>query len=48
MQTSPQSAFSPLQSASDRTNSSQRSEDLVYQAMTIVAILMLLGSVWVF
>jgi len=48
MQTSPHSAYNPLPAATSRSTSSQRSEDLVYQAVTIIAILLLLGSVWVF
>jgi hypothetical protein len=48
MQTSPQSAYAPVPAASGRSTSSTRSEDLVYQAVTIAAILLLLGSVWVF
>ena len=48
MQTSPQSACNPLPAASETATPSRRSEDLIYQAVTIAAILMLLGSIWVF
>jgi hypothetical protein len=48
MQTSPHSAFTQLPAASGSLTPTQRTEDLIYQAVTIVAILMLLGSVWVF
>ncbi len=48
MQTSPQSACTQLPTASGRLTETRRSEDLVYQAVTVAAILMLLGSVWVF
>jgi len=48
MQTSPQSACTPLPAVAESTIPSRRSEDLIYQAVTVAAILMLLGSLWVF
>ena len=48
MQTSPQAAFSQFPADSGRMTQPTRSEDLAYQVMTVAAILMLLGSVWVF
>jgi hypothetical protein len=48
MQPSPQSASASLPAVSSRIDSSRQPEDLVYQAMTVAAILMVLTSLWVF
>jgi hypothetical protein len=48
MQPSSHSASTSLPSASSTFPSSRPAEDKMYQAMTIAAILMLLGSLWVF
>jgi hypothetical protein len=48
METSAQSSSSHLTESSGRPVGLRHSEDLLYQAVTIAAILMLLGSVWVF
>lgn len=48
VQTSPHSASVPHGSVSNVAEEPRRSEDLVYQGMTIAAILIVLVSVWVF
>jgi hypothetical protein len=48
MQPTPQSASSTLPQPGTGFTGSLRCEDIVYQAVTIVAILLVLGSVWVF
>jgi hypothetical protein len=47
MQSSPQSA-SPCQPDAAAETQSRKREDLVYQAVTVAAILLVLCSVWVF
>ncbi len=37
----------PLHTA-DEAHTVQTNEDLTYQAMTVVAILLVLGSIWIF
>ena len=41
-------AHNPLPSPSDDGSRPRRLEDIAYQGVTIAAILLLLGSVWVF
>ena len=48
MQLSPQSAPIPLEANADRTDGVGSQADFVYQAVTVVAMLLLLGSLWVF
>jgi hypothetical protein len=48
MQASTQSAPSQLSQAGGRVKQPNRSEDLIYQAVTIASILMVLVSAWVF
>jgi hypothetical protein len=48
MQLSPQSAATPLRVNVNRKEDASRPADLVYQTVTIVAMLLLLGSLWVF
>jgi hypothetical protein len=48
MQSPSQPASTALPAHSGSSTSARRSEDIVYQAMTIAAILLVLGSVWVF
>jgi hypothetical protein len=48
MQSSPQNASASLQARGDAPRQSRKAEDLMYQAITVAAILMLLGSLWVF
>jgi hypothetical protein len=48
MQTSSQSAPSAQPTSSDHASSARKPEDLAYQAVTIAAILLVLGSLWVF
>jgi hypothetical protein len=48
MQTSPHNALASLQAGGDAPKQSRKSEDLMYQALTVAAILLLLGSLWVF
>jgi hypothetical protein len=49
MQPSTHSASNSLPAYSNRSNPARQSpEDRMYQAMTIAAIIMLLGSLWVF
>jgi hypothetical protein len=47
MQPSPQSA-STMQVPAEMPTSTRHCDDVVYQGMTIVAILMVLASLWVF
>lgn len=46
MQSSPQSASTSVHM--DDATASRRTEDLIYQAVTVVAAVVLLGSLWVF
>ena len=48
MQTSPQTACPQTSENAHERPLSARSEDLAYQVVTIAAILLLLGSLWVF
>jgi hypothetical protein len=48
MQTSPQAASSAVPRHSDAPTGPGRHADLIYQAVTVVAVLLLLGSLWVF
>jgi hypothetical protein len=48
MQLSPQSAPIPLELNAGRKEGSRQRADLVYQTVTIAAMLLLLGSLWVF
>jgi hypothetical protein len=48
MQSSSQIASSPFAEQASGFVPSRPAEDRVYQAMTIAAILMVLGSLWVF
>jgi hypothetical protein len=48
MQTSPQAASTSVPTHNDARTGSRTHADLVYQAVTIAAVLLLLGSLWVF
>jgi hypothetical protein len=48
MQSSSQTASSSVPTQAANATPSRRKEDLVYQAVTVVAVLLLLGSLWVF
>jgi len=48
MQSSPQNASISLPARADASRQSRKTEDLMYQALTVAAILLLLGSLWVF
>ncbi|MDR3726300.1 MAG: hypothetical protein P4K86_04570 [Terracidiphilus sp.] len=48
MQLSPQSAPTPLQVNGDQSEGSSRRADFVYQTVTVVAMLLLLCSLWIF
>ncbi|HEY1159883.1 MAG TPA: hypothetical protein VGE83_04590 [Terracidiphilus sp.] len=48
MQSSSQSAYSSPPAPSGVSGESRKAEDLTYQAVTVAAILLLLGSLWVF
>ena len=48
MQSSPQSASTSLPVQANRINQSSQPADLVYQTVTIAAMLLILGSLWVF
>jgi hypothetical protein len=48
MPPSPKSASPALPVSSESVGSRRRSDDLPYMTMTVVAILLLLGSLWVF
>jgi hypothetical protein len=48
MQSSPQTASTSLPEQASRMDRSSQSADFVYQSVTIAAMLLLLGSLWVF
>ena len=48
MQSSPQTASTSLPVQASRADHSGQPADLVYQTVTIAAMLLLLGSLWVF
>lgn len=48
METSTQAASSSVHSSNRGVSGSRKTEDLMYQAVTIAAVLLLLGSLWVF
>jgi hypothetical protein len=48
MQPSPQTASTSLPAPGGTPDHARRAEGLAYQALTIIAILMILGSVWLF
>ena len=48
MHSSPPSAVVPVQSPVDAATPPGQREDLVYQAVTVAAIVLLLGSLWLF
>jgi hypothetical protein len=48
MPPSPESANSALSASPDTASPSRKSGDLPYMTMTVVAILLLLGSLWIF
>jgi hypothetical protein len=48
MHSSPQSAAVPVHSPVDGATSPRQREDRVYQAFTVAAIVLLLGSLWLF
>jgi hypothetical protein len=48
MHSHPQSASNSLPAAQGTSRGSRRAEDLVYQSLTVAAVLLLLGSLWVF
>ena len=48
MPSSPQSAPTRLQVNGDQSPRSGQASDIVYQTITIAAMLLLLGSLWVF
>jgi hypothetical protein len=48
MQSSPQSASSPFAPHTGGLATPRSTEDRVYQVVTVVSILMVLGSLWLF
>ena len=48
MQSSPQSASTSLPVQASRMDRSSQPADIVYQTVTIAAMLLLLGSLWLF
>jgi hypothetical protein len=48
MHTSPTSASANLPKTDDEASRPHRLEDVVYQSVTVAAIILLLGSIWVF
>lgn len=48
MQCSPQSASDPLAPLSEPMGHSRQPAELIYQSVTVAAMLLLLGSLWVF
>ena len=48
MQTSPQAASTSVPTRNDAAAGSRTHADLIYQAVTVAAVLLLLGSLWVF
>lgn len=48
MQTSPQAASTSVPTHNDASGVSRTHADLIYQAVTVAAVLLLLGSLWVF
>jgi hypothetical protein len=48
MQNSPQTATNPAPGQTMGSMPSRTREDLIYQAVTVIAVLLLLGSLWVF
>jgi hypothetical protein len=48
MHTSPQSVSTSVHTPSDAPNGTRTHADLIYQVVTIAAVLLLLGSLWVF
>ena len=48
MQTSPQAASTSVPTRNDAATGSRTHADLIYQAVTVAAVLLLLGSLWVF
>jgi len=48
MHSLPQSASNSLPSLQGKSSRSRRAEDLAYQSLTVAAMLLLLGSLWVF
>jgi hypothetical protein len=48
MHSSPQSAVVPVQSPIDAATPAGQREDLVYQVVTVAAIVLLLASLWLF
>jgi hypothetical protein len=48
MQSSPQNAPASLQVQGNASKQARKADDLTYQVLTVAAILLLLGSLWVF
>jgi hypothetical protein len=48
MQTAPQTASTPLPKTNPEGLRTYRVEEVVYQVMTVGAILLVLGSLWIF
>ncbi len=48
MQSTPNTALHTLPAGPDGSLATRRMEDLVYQIVTVAAILLVLGSLWVF
>ncbi|HMD77961.1 MAG: hypothetical protein ABSG60_08095 [Terracidiphilus sp.] len=48
MHSSPKTASTFMPATAEGSTQSRRAEDLTYQAVTVAAILLLLGSLWVF
>ncbi len=48
MQTPSQSASTPLPGTNPEASRTYRVEEVVYQAVTVGAILLVLGSLWIF
>jgi len=48
MQDSPELTYTTLPSSANETHNAERTSAIVYQCLTIAAMLLLLGSLWVF
>jgi hypothetical protein len=48
MHSLPQTAFDSLPALQGTSPGSRRAEELAYQSLTVAAMLLLLGSLWVF
>ena len=48
MQDSPELTYTTLPSSANETHNAERTSAIVYQCLTLAAMLLLLGSLWVF